>query len=545
MANLREEIKKQYGVDIARDNIPKLYKIENETITNEKLEELIAATRKRWEMGVNGANEKIAERDRTRLSKANQYEAILRNAELRKKLFDYFSGNESSTEEKADSSHEALEFARTFFRLISSTKKIRKKDVEFFFDYFTEQRKYKKDVLAMLSGEFKVKALGNEKSYANEEQEDVHDTIQKHKSEVIVVNFFQRDTLLKIQKCVNYLETAAQSRDVVNRYPTVEEDLYEYLEMKTMKGIDDFKERIVAKSKEVYSIRQERGAEYIPLVDLLNAMQTLSKARDVVDNFDEFRLLVKYPKLTPYMYSFVEMKPETISDFFGIANKDYVFRDNADFLLNYYLPLSDNFGITNSSIKKLLEEAKKNAGSNRVWNTIDEKLGRMKKRKMSFLAELLYYLAWYPLLLAYLLFGIVKLVFNHLGKLAIPLFLFGFIWSAHFFLFPELSDALYTKVSGFVSVIESIIGFLLTVGPSAIVGLFFAFLTSELSEELKKGFDWIGYKRTFQKLIGGVRKKTEDEFFADKSAVRKKMMSAGVVNLVCLLAIVLFFCWLF
>ena len=89
MVDIQEMILSKYDVDIVNENIFKLYKINSINIDAHELETKISETRKRWNISVNGANERIANRDRLRLEKAEKYEAILRDEKLRKKVFDY------------------------------------------------------------------------------------------------------------------------------------------------------------------------------------------------------------------------------------------------------------------------------------------------------------------------------------------------------------------------------------------------------------------------------------------------------------------------
>ena len=58
----------------------------------------------------------------------------------------------------------------------------------------------------------------------------------------------------------------------------------------------------------------------------------MSFTNDVADNFPEFKLLIRYPILTPYMYSFTAMKPKTMEGIIEIANREYPFRDDVDLM---------------------------------------------------------------------------------------------------------------------------------------------------------------------------------------------------------------------
>lgn len=79
-------------------------------------------------------------------------------------------------------------------------------------------------------------------------------------------------------------------------------------------------------------MRERRGNGNICnfLVDLFNILKSLCGDQDVADNIPAFKLLLKYPKLTPYMFAFVEMKPKTLKAFAEVASHYYGFRDDAN-----------------------------------------------------------------------------------------------------------------------------------------------------------------------------------------------------------------------
>ena len=96
MADIVDVIRSKYGIDVKKDNIIKLYKIDSAEISSSDLEAKIADRRKKWNQSINGANEKFAERDRAYLEKADKFEAILRDEKLRKELFEFAKGKKST-----------------------------------------------------------------------------------------------------------------------------------------------------------------------------------------------------------------------------------------------------------------------------------------------------------------------------------------------------------------------------------------------------------------------------------------------------------------
>ena len=201
MAKIQEKILAKYSINISQENILKLYKIDNPDITEQELQTAIEATRKRWNQSINGANEKNAERDRARLNNADKYEAILKDKKLRKELFDFYnSPNEKENKKSGDGVVSGVDFAREYFQLIGTTKKIKKQDVDFFFEYYQEERKNKKAILDMLAKEFKIISLGKESNYADDDKE--HKGHKKKETSTLVVNLFQEATIIRLRKSI-------------------------------------------------------------------------------------------------------------------------------------------------------------------------------------------------------------------------------------------------------------------------------------------------------------------------------------------------------
>ena len=556
MADIQEKILSKYDIDIAGENIFKLYKIDKADLTQDELESLIAATRKRWTQSINGANEKIAERDRARLEKADKYEAILRDQKLFKAVYDFYNkGAEKKTQSAAGgNAGGAVEFARDYFNLIATSKKIKKDDVEFFFDYYQSVRKNKKAILEMLEKEFKVIALGNEEKYAKEDEDKDVNGKTKDESSPLIVNLFQEATIIKLRKCVEFYEKALQSNDVCQKYPSLKESLYDFLELKSIDTIQQFSEYVSSRQKEVFAVRQERGTDFVPLVDLFNTLQTIATYRDVVDNFSETKLLIKYPTLTPYMYSISEMKPGTLKGIISIADREYEFRDDTDFILNYYNPVHDNFGIINSGIAGIIKKAEKKANQNKVLKAIDEKIGRKKKREIPIWAEIIHWLAYWPIFLVYIIFEIFKVIFTNLPKLTIPTFVIAFI--AENWMLPKsanIENLLYLRkifikaewiqyIEGFTgespgnafeAILLTLIVIIILLAIYVLPPLLISMFVSEASKELNEHYDWIGYERTFKEVLKTLKTKTVEQFKTNEKFFAKKKIPAIIINLIC------------
>ncbi len=559
MADIQEIILKSYGIDIAQENILKLYKIDKPDIVPQELETKIQETRKRWNQSINGANEKNAMRDKERMDKADKYEAILRDDKLRKELFAYHSGTGAKGGKEGGTGGN-VDFARDYFKLLETSKRIRPADVRFFFEYYQEERKNKKAILEMLEKEFKVKGLGKDGKYADEEAESEVEGKTKDETSSLIVNLFQEATIMKLLKCFVFYEKAVASDDVCQKFPAIKSGMIDFLQIDAAKDCKSYADEIAVMQKDAYAVRQERGNEYIPLVDLLNTMHTLLSYRDVVDNFKEFKLLVHYPNLTPYMYSFTEMKPDTLKGIIKIANKEYAFRDDVDFIVNYYNPVHDNFGITNSGINSIIKKAEKKAKASKVLDKIDEKIGRQKLSKLPFVAELLHWIAYWPIFVVFIVFEIFKILFATLHKMVIPatvLFFVGINWLLPKWTGLENMTALFkifikeewrefvqafsgyeiTKDSQvvFLSVISILILLLIYVVPSVFVCMFTKHMTGKLCKEI----DWIGYQRTFQNILKNLHEKTEKQFTEKKKVFIKKHIGKGVLNILCVAIVIL------
>lgn len=554
MTKIEEKIFEKYSIDISQENIFKLYKIDNSDISETELKAAFEATRKRWNQSINGANEENAERDRARLERADKYEEILKDKKLRKELFQYYGSNANGGKRGAGTgATTAVDFARNYFQLVATTKKLKKQDVEFFLEYYQEERKNKKAIIEMLSKEFKIWGLGRESDYSDEEKENFEQKNKKEANPLIVKNLFQKDTVLYLKKILRLYEEAKNNQVVKQKYPKLGESLYDFLEIQSYSNKEAFSEYVAEKSKEVYNIRQENGSEYKTLVDLFNNLEKILKEqKDVSDNFEEFKLLVKYPTLTPYMYAFADMKPNTLKGFFKVANEEYVFRNDGDFLLNYFIPLYDNFGISDGGIGSVIKKAEKKAKTNKVLNAIDEKLGRKKKRKLSIAAEILYWLAYCPVFLVYLVFEIFKVIFTRLHNLKIPVFIMVFLGEN--WLFPKLMEIdsllaltnILNKTKWYDTIIaftgadvenafEAIVVSLIYIVTLLLVYVLPAFLAayfvSSFETDLNKRYDWIGYERTFRNVFKNVREKNESQFGKSKRLYYKDKVKKVMMNI--------------
>lgn len=562
MADIQSRILSEYGIDIAQEDILKIYKINSADLSPEELEQKISDTRKRLNGSVNGANEKLAERARGRLEKAPKYEEILRDNKLRKELFQYYkdpSGGDSKNESSSGNGNTA--FAKEFFQLVGTTKKVNKKDIEFYFKYFQTERKNKKVILEMLEKDLKIRGVGSEHTYADENETVDEEGKKKKDDSPLIVSLFTEATILKVHRVIEKYGEILQNETVKNRYPELEQGLYQFLKLDQIENAEQFSKCMTERGKEAYAVRQEHGAEYVPLVDLFNILQTLGEYQDVSDNIPAFKLLIQYPNLTPYMYSFVNMKPVTVEEITDIANRDYEFRDQTDFILTYYNPIHKNFGITDSGIAAILKRAEQSAKKNKVLNEVDEKLGRDKNKKIPIWAEMIHWLVYWPIFIIYLVFETAKAIFTEIHKFALPAGAFVFIvtnWLLppivelenlavfrKFFLKNQWLSYLYAFFkTDTTNWFEIILLSLILIGLTLVVyiipaGAVTTFLYM-FADDFNKRFDWDGLERTFQQVFMKMRRKTEEMYFASRNTFVKKRIPKIIINLISLVVLLFF-----
>lgn len=555
--SIHTTIQDKYGIDINQDNIFKLFKIDTINISDDEINEKIEQTKKRWLSSINGANEKNAARDKARLEKIDKYSAILKDKKLRTEIFNYYSGATESdkTRDNIPSNLNGVEFARSFFKLVQTSKKVKKEDVDFFFDYYQSQRKYKKDIYEMLATEFKIPTLKKGEDVSDKYEEEIIDGKEKTEKKQLIVNLFSKATVLKINRCIQNYELAKKSKEVLDKYSDIDAGLYVFLRLEKIKTIEEFQEKVSQKSKEVYGVRQEKGTAFTPLVDAINILIDISKYSDVIDNFYEFKLLVKYPELTPYMYEFISVRNETFKGIYNIASKEYSFRNEDDFVLNYFNPVHDNFNIDISGIRAIIKKAEKNANVNRVINVIDSKLGFNKDSNVPLTVLIVHFMAYWPIFILYLIFEIFKTIATKLKVLSIPTFLLVLFFSNKIIpSFTKYENLLFlrniidkevwceyilrfkdTSIEGpWETVMISISIIIVTVLIYVLPALCSAWITYVASGSLMKRYDWIGLERTLKNILSSANKYNNQLFKQNPKMFWKKNIASiliGIANI--------------
>ncbi|MGN0506150.1 MAG: hypothetical protein ACI4FZ_06285 [Lachnospiraceae bacterium] len=542
MANIVDILRSKYNVDIKEINLIKLYKIESPDISNTELEAKFAERREKWKKSINGANEKFAERDQAYLNKANDYEKILRDAKLRRELFDFYNGKSSSV------GGEVNRFTKKYFEIVSTTGKIDKDIVSFFFDYFTEERKNKKVIVEFLKKEYKLLGFSeNENAKDDTENEDTKE--ERKKNSFLVTNLFQKKTLLQIHKCESLYALCRDSHAIKTKYSRVTENMEDFLELDKYADYEAFKAHIECLRTEAYNVRQEKGEDYLTMVDFVNGISTVLSYNDIKDNFEEFKLLIKYPSLTPYMFGLGMMKKKSLDALFEVAETEYGFRNLDHFLLSYFNRVYNNFGISVEAIQNVMKAAEKKAGQNNALNAIEKVFGVKKKKKVRPEIRRAYYMTYWPIYVLKWIFGIIKFFFNNIKVMSIGLF--AIITLCCFFVLDTgLLDIRSLFSSGFKWVeyldatlglpktnwfsillksIEIIIAILLIyIGPGSTVALF----VYRAIAGLHKKFDMVGIERSIEKILDGAYKRMEEKYEDYQNNFFIKCLPAILTNIV-------------
>lgn len=122
---------------------------------------------------------------------------------------------------------------------------------------FTLQVVVSINVLEMLSKEFKVHGLGSENNYADQGEETEQEGKKKNDKIPLIMNLFQKVTILKIKLCVEHYQDALRSEAICRRYPTIRDGLYVFLELNNMETIQQFSEEMSKKAMEAFAVRQD------------------------------------------------------------------------------------------------------------------------------------------------------------------------------------------------------------------------------------------------------------------------------------------------
>lgn len=540
MADIKEKIYKSYGIDIDADKdiIVKKYKFsfDNDNFSDSDIEDIIAKAKSRWQKTVDsGTMEKQIEEAKKRLEESPKYEKLFRDKKLRVELWKYYNSNSNSDE---------LNFAKEYFAIIESTKKLCKEDVDFYIKCFPEDRKKKKAIIEMLNSVYKIKLVSKEESEEdNKKEANKKDTT----AENIIVNMFSQETVRNIIELDKKYKEAQSNKNIYDRYPDLAMDISDFLKIGTYKNFDEFSGYINKCKKDAFTIKQDFGNDYGLVVDVYNIMDELlnvKKHKDVHDNFDQFKVLLYYPNLTPYMYPLENAKKNTLDLLFKAAKntQNYGFKNIEDFINSYYVLVYENFNIDDSSISSMLKNAKKKA--KKVLKDL-EKNRKEKSGGTRFTGfNILYALAFWPLFLLFFIYEIIKNIIWHLKKVSIIAFIPFFILNAisvnnsgyGIGLFADIFNNAgrqrcietvtgVAAMSSFQTVVLSIASVVFLLNMYLCLPTVVTYICYQTSSKLKKRFDWIGLEKTLKSLLA-----KNKERFSDLNKISNKMFISKIVT---------------
>lgn len=529
MAEIRDVILRKYGIDIEKENIPKLYKITDPNISDADLENCISACRAKWNKGLNSPNEALAAKFSAYLEKADTYEEILRNPALRRGLFDGGSAKNEGGEVSA--------LVKKYFSLISSTRRIKKPELDFFLNYFPKEKKNRKSIESFLKKEYKAVIVSFGSS--GKEEEEAEETEQPTKPSGFIENMFAEQTLLSLRKCELNFQEAREKPAVMNRYPELSDSLYEYLGIGGFDDAEAFEAYINRQKEAVYAVRDEFGTDYVCLVDLFNGISSLLRKNDVVNNFPEFKLLIMYPALTPYMYEIEEIKSKSLNQLYEIASSEYSFHSMPDFLVSYFNVIYDNFGIYADSIRKTMKQAQKQEGKQKAINAVYAAVGMTRGTSLPAAIRGVFALAYWPLYLLYFIFTAVRFVIEKMRFVGVGL---G-VWLTldciirngvvgKLLHWPDfLHEITGVAQLGFLSgVFANLQGILLILCDIFAVGVIVGSFFWTLSVQLRKSMDLIGISRSIAALIENAKKRTRAQYEAKPAALMQKKLPMILTN---------------
>lgn len=548
--NIRKKILNDYGIDISQENILNFYKVNVPDISFEILEKKILDVHKKLELCIDEDNEKDIEINNIQPSKSDKYEAILKDNNLRMAVYKYNLKSKKIMLNYYDSKSASIKFAKKFFKLVKNTKEIQTSDIEFFFKYYLSEIDNKNAILQMLRKDLKVKGVGKERKHNVQ-------TKKTNNSNPMIVNLFKEDTVLKIKRASEKFEEITKSEELLMQYPNICDGFFEFLDIKNIENAKEFSDVMKAKAKDAYEAKQEKGTEYIPLIELFNILQNLGNNKDVIDNFVEFKLLLKYPKLTPYMFLCGDMKPKSINQLYNIAIRYYDFDNEQDFLANYYRLIYDNFAINNNNrIYFLLKRINRDTIKNEYPINNNEIVGVNKENQiLSTKVKFIHGLIYWPVYTIYFVFELIKAIFTEFYLFVIPVFLvlmilenwifsqIGFVnlLSLKYLFFKEKWFAFLNYFMGTAgnNLAETILLSLVVINALLVICVvppyFVSLIISKFSYDFKKQFDWIGIERTFQQFFENLIKKTESQYLSQGKLFFKDSLGKIILNLLCLI----------
>lgn len=553
MEEVREEILRVFQVDIKKDKLIKLYGIEKGD-SEEKLKEIFQKKRKTWEKSLNGTNEKYIQNAQKNLEKADAFEAILLDKRLRTQLFEFYAQEEKTV----------TKFAEVYFDLVKSSASLDKKQVEFFFAYFPEEKQNRRMITEMLKKKYNFR-ISDEKLEKKNEDEGKK---EKKKTSLLIANNFSRETVLALRKCELIQKEAAEQSEILERFPKLKTSLWEFLGLETFKKYQDFADYIEEQRKQCYEWKQEKGTLYTP-VTFYNVMQDdIIGKSDVSNNFEEFKLIVQYTKLNPYMFVLEKIKPAVMDSIVEIARTEYNFQNKNEFLIEYFGIVYDNFGIYDNTVKKMIRKARKEVRGEKSkekyklifgvdhWKEMAQAYGISGNKEWSIGLRILYGAVAWPLHFVLTIIEVFKVIVDKLHWFSILLFApITMLWIRLSGIWEELNfeqlrnsdvvtwwNALMEggrAVPGTASYVFWTISMVIFYFAIVFVVPYAASRFLWVSGiKLRKEFDFVGLERTMMEICKRHRQKFVEKYHKESETIVSQMFRMALINLIGLLIVI-------
>lgn len=550
--NIKNTILGLYHIDIDEVNLIKLYQIKDPNISSDELEKKIQQARKRWSQGANSPDDAVAARDKARLAQADTYEKILRNKKYLSELYEYHKKG-------GPSDAASSKFAKDFFTSLKGVNKnISQKDFNFFMQYFREERKNEKSILEMLKSEFRAITLMPCSFNDDEEGQS-----QKNSTPGVVQTRFHKDTLCLLHKCELQYGKVQQSEFLFQKYPNLTYPMYDFLRIEQA-GFAEFSMYIDGTVQEVFTCRQNdsaNNAAYTPLTEFYNTWKDILKRGDVRENFSTFKLLIKYPKLTPYLYLAEEINIPFLELLVKTFRDEYNFYKLEEFLFVYFKPLADGKHYSFSMDKKLEALLKKiDVNPDTAPQDSQRRNAAAKRRQLiPWPLHILRFLATWPICLVQLLFEIFRFFVINTKELYGILAVFFTVFFAHVFNEVSIFETAWHLINNFRECVADVVYAAARTYDfsvfSFILGLLFLFVQYAfkfalapaictrfmlaLVEGLDRNIDLEGLHLTFIRIQEKIEQKLIYHYKKMGSRLYSKMIRPIVANLIGTLGVIL------
>lgn len=427
--DIKKKIWDSYRVDLDKVNLLKLYKITGPEISSDELELLLRTKRREWEQTAHGTNDMLATKAKAHLAKADDYEAILRS--YLRPLVDYYSGAVQSGDNGA-----GVEFARDFFTTLRpANKDISQTDFNFFMEYFREERKKEKAIREMLKKEFRASLKSSGTADETDPDGGTDGENQKGSSVGLTKARFQKETLSLLHKAELQYADLQKSSFLSGKFTGLDRTMSDFLHIDEQDSTS-FAAFVDGAAQVTLTERQndlDNSGAYIPMSNFWNTWKDLMKQEDARGNFLAFRLLARYPKLTPYFYLAENVDERFLESLLRKFKDESYFSGLQDFFFRYFKTMVDgrHFSfLVDSKLEANLKKVEKDPEA--ADQESKQRSAASKRRRMMPLPlKILRFFATWPIYLLQFLFESFRFVVINVQKLTWVIGVFAVVAYAH------------------------------------------------------------------------------------------------------------------